>query len=1156
MKFSPLLIGFVLLWQNLVAAPPLPERNYFIAASPSHQQLDSLSIIAESFAINDPEGNPLDRAFYEIDFIRASIQLRLPEFWQNDSLEVRYRVWPVNFASPVFVRDTSLIRLPGPGEDPLTVAVSPTFPEQGLLRFEGLQSSGSITRGLTMGNRQDATLNSSMNLQLSGKLTDDIEILAVISDQNIPFQPEGTTQQIQDFDRVFIQLSGAGATLTAGDFEIERPHGHFMNINRKARGASFAWESPAEDSLLPGGGAVHTLTAAAISRGKYARNAIAGMEGNQGPYRLRGNDNENFIIVMAGTERVFVDGVLLTRGTENDYIIDYNMAEITFMPSRTITRDSRIVVEFEYAERNYARSMVYTANQLDYERGSFRFNFFSEQDHRNQPLFQDISDERKTLMAAVGDSIHRAFDWNLDSTGFKNDRVMYRLTDTLGFDTVFVYSTDPQHAVYQLGFTYVGEGNGNYRQATTAANGRVYQWVAPINGVPQGSHEPIILLVTPKKHQMLTLGGDITLARNTTLLAEYAFTNRDINLFSDLHKENNIGHALQLGMKNTFKGRPEQDTTWTFTTELHYEVTDQNFSAPERYREVEFERDWNLEGFTTRSSEHLPGFSFTAQHPQLGRAQYSLQAILSDDYDAFRNRIDSRLQVGRNLLEYNGSLLASSGLRDSRFYRHRAVYTRDLGLLQAGVGHWIENNRIEQRESDDLSLSSFYFEEAEAFISNPEASVNTYRIFYRQRRDHLPQAGSFQYASLAHNYGINYQHRQNPSHRYGLQLSYRELEVFHERFPGEQNDKTLNGRIDHFLRMASGAVTSNVFYEAASAMERKREYMYVEVPHGQGVYIWNDYNGNGIMELDEFEIAPYPDEANFIRVFVPTDDFIRTYRTAISHSITLEPATLWREEDGWKGLASRFSNRLNYRIDKKNQGGAVAENFNPFFTSVEDTLLITLSASVRNSLFFNRTHRVYGLEWTVQESSNKSILSNGFESRVVRSQQWRARWNISTRFSFFNNLEYGHRRNESEFFSRRNYHIRYYENEPSLSYQPAPHLRVRFFYGYNHQENTAGETGEKARIHKTGLETRANFPGRGNLQVRYQISEIDYPFAENTPVAFEILQALRPGTNHIWNINWQHNLSAYLQLNLSYHGRKPPSVQAIHTGSVQLRAFF
>ncbi|TVQ08619.1 MAG: hypothetical protein EA361_16345 [Bacteroidetes bacterium] len=1149
------IISFFVLVSGLRALPPDNLREFEILAGQTLHQLDSLSIMPESFSIRGPDGLPLDEAFYQIDYVSARLQLRVPEFWKEDMLQVRFRVWPLQLAAPVFARDTSLIRLPGPGEDRLVVPVEPAFPEHGLLRFEGLQSSGSITRGLTLGNRQDPVLSSAMNLQLSGRLTDDIDIVAVISDQNIPFQPDGTTQQLQDFDKVFIRLDGFGASLTAGDFELEKPPGYFLNLARKARGAKISFATEENDTTILGGGRLTTTAAGAISRGKYARNQIQGQEGNQGPYRLTGNENESFILVLAGTERVFLDGRPLQRGMDRDYIIDYNTAEITFMASVMITRESRIVAEFEYAERNYARSMVFTGAELEYEKASFRLNFFSEQDHRNQSLFQEVTEERRALMAAVGDSIHRAFDWNYDSTGFFNDRVMYRLTDTLGFDTVFVYSTDPEKAVYQLGFSFVGEGNGNYRQVSTSANGRVYEWMQPLNGVPQGTHEPIIQLITPKNHQMLTLGGDVKITPHSKASFEYALSNRDINLFSDLHKDNNVGHALRLELNDKRPARAGQTEGWTLANTLTWEMADQNFRPLERYRDVEFERDWNIEPGWSAEQEYLPGYSFRAEHRKMGMAGYSFRAYLrGEQYRGFLNSIDSRLRLGRNHLEYYGSLLNSSGFRDTDFYRHRTRYVRDLQILRAGVEHQTENNRIYAQSADTLSGVSRQFSQWEFFIAQADTAVNQYRLFYRVRDDGLPVGDNFENAAQARDYGIQYQYLRNPNQRIGAQLTYRELEVMRQRTTGEQSDKSLNARVDYFSRWGNGLVTSNIFYETSSGRERKLEYMYVEVPAGQGVYVWNDYNENGIMELDEFEISPYPEEANFIRVFIPTDEFVPVYSTAISHSLNLDPAALWREEEGVLKLLSRFSNRLNYRIDNKKQGGLQPENFNPFLSDVDDSLLISLSAMVRNSMFFNRTHPVYSIEWTFQDNRNKNLLSNGFESRVIRSNALRPRWNISRRVSLHGQGELGEKRNESEFFLQRNYRIRYYLLEPSVILQPAGNIRFNFSYGYQEQENRDGE--ELAATHKLAVENRLSFPARGTVQWRYQLSFIDFPHDPNTPVAFEMLQGLRQGTNHIWNINWQHNLSAYLQLSFRYNGRKPPDVPAIHTGTVQLRAMF
>lgn len=1136
-------------------------RTRMIPAGVSEQTLDTLSIIEESFSIYGPDSQPLEEAFYRVDYINARITLRIPEFWQDDSLRVEYLVFPVLLSAPYFHKDPSLKRPPGPGEDPMPIAISRTRPDEGLFHAEGLSSSGSITRGISLGNRQDVALNSAMNLQLTGSLSEDIDVLAVISDQDIPFQPDGTTRQIQDFDKVFIQLSGMGGKLTAGDFEIDQPPGYFMKFSRRAQGGMASYTTRSAEDGLMGGAELSVTASGAIAKGKYARNVFTGGEGNQGPYKLTGAENESFIVVLAGTERVYIDGEPMTRGMDNDYVIDYNMAELTFTSRQLITKNSRIAVEFEYAERNYARSMFFTGATLENEKASVRFNFFSEQDHKNQPLFQELTDERINKMSAIGDSLHKAFDWNVDSTGFKNDRVMYRLTDSLGFDSVFVYSVDPDVAVYRLGFSYVGEGNGNYRQVNAAANGRVFEWVAPLNGLPQGSHEPIIQLVTPKQSQMMVIGGDYKIQANTRAGVEFSLTNRDLNRFSALDNENNVGYALRVNAENEMRFERFGDGQWRATFSGSHEISGTDFSSIERYRPVEFERDWNLDHRLEPATENASVISAHFIHPENGHARYRFQSFFREGYyQGIMNRIDSRLRFGKNRLFFDGSYLLSDGRQETAFYRHQAGYSRQLTFFVAGFEHHTEHNQLFENSRDLLAASSFYFDQWTFFISNPDTAQNRYRLYYKTRADHLPHDGGFAAASRSSDYGLSYDFMENPNQRLRMNAAYRELSFKQEAeftLPQQQRDEsTFIGRVDYFSRWLDGVITSSLFYESGSGMEREREYIYMEVPPGQGVYTWIDYNENGIMELDEFEIAQYPDQANFIRVFVPTDNFIRTYSTVFSHTLNIDPARSWRDSEGWRKFASRFSNRLVYRIDKKNQGGATLENFNPFFTDVADSLLISLNSSIRNSLFFNRSAAVFGMELIYQDSRNKMLLSNGFETRINSKTGINARWNITRQYAVNLELSQGIRENRSEFFLKRNFRVQYYELEPTLSYQHNSRFRISGFYGYSDKENQGGMENEKAVIHSGGVELRYSFPGKGNINGRYQLSDIDYPHDENTPVAFEMLEGLRPGTNHLWTLTWQQNLNQWLQLNLSYHGRKPPEVNIIHTGSMQLRAFF
>ncbi|MFM8485471.1 MAG: hypothetical protein ACKOCH_03970, partial [Bacteroidota bacterium] len=142
---------------------------------------------------------------------------------------------------------------------------------------------------------------------------------------------------------------------------------------------------------------------------------IKGVEGNQGPYRLQGGEGEKFIIVLAGTEKVYIDGQPMRRGLEDDYVIDYNLGEITFTPRRLITKDSRVIVEFEYAVQTYLRSTTAANASWAMPRGKFYFNFYSEQDARNSGGVQEISPASRSRLAQAGDDLKNAFGSGIDT---------------------------------------------------------------------------------------------------------------------------------------------------------------------------------------------------------------------------------------------------------------------------------------------------------------------------------------------------------------------------------------------------------------------------------------------------------------------------------------------------------------------------------------------------------------------------------------------------------------------------------------------------------------------------------------------------------------------------------------------------------------------
>ncbi|MDD5571907.1 MAG: hypothetical protein PHD97_12225, partial [Bacteroidales bacterium] len=326
-------------------------RTSNIIASKDTIQIDTLSIVPNTVFLFDSAGNAVDTSLYKIDYPNSKIIFNSKFKIQNSKFKISYRVFPYLFTKPYFHKNPQKIQSDKKGYYNELSFSSEKSSTDDIFKTGALNKNGSISRGVSFGNNQDVVVNSNLNMQLSGKLSENIDIVAAISDNNIPIQPEGNTQQLQEFDKVFIELSNENFKLTAGDFEMKRPESYFMNFNKKVQGLSFGTNNNLSKNKKDSPLNLKTFASAAVSKGKYARNSFNGIERNQGPYKLKGANNELFIVVLSGTEKVYIDGVLIKRGQEFDYIIDYNTAEIIFTPKQLITKDSRILVEFEYSDK-------------------------------------------------------------------------------------------------------------------------------------------------------------------------------------------------------------------------------------------------------------------------------------------------------------------------------------------------------------------------------------------------------------------------------------------------------------------------------------------------------------------------------------------------------------------------------------------------------------------------------------------------------------------------------------------------------------------------------------------------------------------------------------------------------------------------------------
>jgi hypothetical protein len=199
------------------------------------------------------------------------------------------------------------------------------------------------------------------------------------------------------------------------------------------------------------------------------------------------------------------------------------------------------------------------------------------------------------------------------------------------------------------------------------------------------------------------------------------------------------------------------------------------------------------------------------------------------------------------------------------------------------VSEYAENNKFHNLFTDSILLNSFKFQEMEAFVQSPDTSKSNLRIHYKWREDYLPNQNTLIKAMNANEIGIKYSLLKTSSNRLSLIVNYRQLKVIDSSLTRLKPEETSMGRLEHGFKAAKGSITAQTFYQLGSGMETSKDFSYIEVAAGQGVYSWNDYNENGVKELNEFEIAAFKDQANYIRVYVPGTNYIKHLIISLAH---------------------------------------------------------------------------------------------------------------------------------------------------------------------------------------------------------------------------------------------------------------------------------
>ncbi len=1163
------------------------RRQLIISTAPDSVFLDSLNVIPRSVKfISFNRSIPLDSLRYTLE----GNWLHWSKKPEEDTVLISFRVLSNEFSSSLAFRDPNKIAKDAAGNY-IGFDYSPfNNPDRPLFDSKGLDYSGSFSRGLSFGNSQNLVLNSSFNLQMNGQLGDDVEILAAISDNNIPIQPEGNTQQLQEFDRIFIQLSRKNSRLLAGDYELSRPSGHFINYFKKLQGATFF-----NNTQLDERSSLSTKASVAIARGKFSRNEFVGQEGNQGPYRLRGENDEAFIIVLAGTEKVYMDGERLQRGLEYDYVIDYNRGDITFTNKRLITKDIRIIVEFEYSNQQYLRSMFALSNEWKQDKLSLYFNFFSEQDDKNSGEARDFTVEQKQSLAEAGDNTDGILVSGERPVSETQEQVQYLKIDnpytpfgdsilvpvqliendlscTLPIEVELaaqeVLSTNP--SLLAVSFSKVDPGLGNYNRCSEAF-GTVFVYSPPDSlGNPTGEFLPIIKLNAPRMQQMISLGTAYEINEKGRVSAEISMSNFDFNRFSQLDEEDDQGLAVKVAYQQAYNLSKKEDS-WQLNTQIDYEGLQSNFRFLNPYRNAEFTRDWNIPPLSSGSplrSEQLASGGFRLSKPKLGEFSYTFSTFQRDSLlEAYRHTGLFRLERnGYNLFITSSLTTTSSPTEKTHFFRPKLELSKTISKwdqLQFGLYGEREKNDRRNKERDTLTNESFYYDLARAFLKNDENAPLHYSASWTRRWDFFTTENVFSLGTEADQANINGRWQQSQSISLAWNFNYRELRIQQPELTNLKGQRTYLGRLDYTMLLFKGALRSSTSYEIGSGQEQKIEFVYRQIQQGeQGTHFWNNINGDDVIQLNEVELPPFPGAANLIQLPQLTDEFIRTDNVQFNQSLWLEPSMLSRNAesvDGIMAIIRKISIQNTFRIIRKTSETPGVQPWNPFQVQIPDSSLITLSSGLQSVLYYNRAGLKYDFQLGFQENRNRLTLATGPEQRLRRETYWQGRWNFDRKWSFILRLaleDQAKTLQNSELNNAVNYDLKSESIQPQLLWQPNQAFRISSTFEYTDGQNVIPGAQERLSQRSLSFEGQINQTSATSLRLNLSFVNVKYNGDPNTPVGFALLNGLQNGRNYLWTLSIDRRLANNILLNISYEGRRTGSATTVHVGRAQLRATF
>ncbi|MCD6379492.1 hypothetical protein J7M07_03500, partial [bacterium] len=1096
------------------------KRSYILREGQTRLDLGVSFIISgtESIAIDDRK--LVNGKDYRINTLRGTIVLVEPGV-AGQVFEINYSRYPFPF-SPVFAR-----RFPSGGKPKPDYNVSVLASGRGSERTRRnpyrFNVSGSKSVGFSVGSKRGLGIDQSMNVTLSGKLAKDLEVKAFLSDDNLPVQTEGNTEELKRLDRISVSIKSKHAEVSLADFTMGMDWSEFSTFSRDLRGGEIKIDVRGQ-KLVAGGG---------IAKGRFETMEIRGKEGIQGPYELLPARRFNGVIIIPGSESVYLDGSRMKRGSENDYLIDYVRGSVIFTERVPVSDDSEIVIEFQVGERNYERTTISAgwSSSLFSDAVRLRGFFFRETDDRESPIGGEFTEEELDSLKNAGDNSDHAFasgKEEIDSGG--NGYIFVKADSSAPSHYLFVesgarylldfyevahfegdYNTDGFSTIGELKYKYVGAGSGDYRIGRPLA-------------LPEAKNVAAVSADANSDHLFFKGEGDVS--------------NYDKNTMSDIGDEDNNGFAFDF--EGGIKGVNILSSRLMISGE--YSSLDERFRAPDRVREAYFYRNWNLQDKRLSGREEISGLNLRLEKEGLWEIEGNYKNL---------NRTDG---LSANMAKSSACIgnINESGLRLEWFKTETGDdRKRDFALAEGTLVLWkfvpgilLDTERYSSISPAEPDTGRYYYRNILSLASKNMGNFSGKLSFTHRVTDNLRDSK-----------GGWFRVRENDEVR--LSGSYSERTRMIDLFISHRNKHDIEygttsvndlARVRYRDSWRSLGLTTDMGYRIQSGEERRRQRAVIYVGENEGDY---DQEGREVGQK----------RGDYMAVYIPGGEKEGVRSVELTWRLSFGKGIRGigigkKSSSGWLGVFKRNVSMDNFfSVTEKSRTDQLLRLYtlDPSLLQRDDLTLFGRN-KLRQEWNFLKDVKKYNLRFVISREDEEDNRTEGvLASRFLREFRLRAEAVPNSSFNISWEAARGLKCSRSGNSAAQNYRVESFSFSNTLGYRYGSNSRISLEFAYEKRDDELSMSGQRSFSARPAMNMSVGM--NINISAFLKMTYTDIEEDNGQPLFF-----MENGMRQDWNLNGRYSFGKNITLGINYTGRREKDyrdeVKIVHVFKVESRASF